>query len=104
MGRPVLFTIPGDGAAEALFEADLRLVAEGFTGGGDVGQGILDIPGAVRAVNRRLFEVEQLGQEAIGLVDRVALPTCDVEYPPGNLLGRGFKGQQVGGDCVFDVG
>ena len=99
-----MFTIPGHRAPQTLFEADLRLVAKSFTGGGDVGEGVLDIPGTRRAVNRGLFEVEQFGQEAVGLVDRVSLPTGNVEDPPGDLFRWGFKGQQVRGDGVFDVG
>src|SRR6202034_2099234 len=67
-GRGVLVAIPGDCAAEALRKADFGLVAEGVASSGDVGQGVLDVAGAGRRIERSLFAVKHLSQDAVGLV------------------------------------
>src|SRR5579885_683619 len=101
---PVHFLlVPLDGAAEAFFKADERLVAEGFAGGGDVGQCVLDVSGAWGAVDGGVGVSGEFGEDLIRLVQSVALAAGDVEDTPGNFFSGCSGSEKICRDGIFNV-
>src|SRR4051812_19204424 len=75
-----------NGAAQPLFELDLRLVAEHFAGGGQVGLGVADVAGARRLVRALDRLAEQTADRVGDRVDALRLATRDVERAAAGSL------------------
>ena len=55
-------------------------------------------------MNRGTFDVEEAGEDLVGLVEGMTLPAGNVEDAAGDALSGSLGGEQVGADGVIDVG
>src|SRR5580698_7319265 len=99
-----LFAVVGDGFGEAVAEVDQRFVAEGFARGVDVREGHADVAGSRVGVGGLLGVAGELGEDAIGFVERDAFAAGYVEDAASDALGWSFECEQVCRDRVGDVG
>lgn len=71
--------VPVDGGGDAALKTPLRVITQHFSGLGDVGVGVLDVPGAVRSVDGLAVDVQRPAQTLID-VDQIFPATIgDVE-------------------------
>src|SRR4029077_18887194 len=99
-----LSTIPIHRTLQPLLEIHGGLVAEGFLGAADVGERVLDVAFALRAVLNLTGVSGQLFQSLESFVQVDARSCGYVEHPSRNLIRRGMGRQQVRAHGVVDVG
>ena len=96
--------VPLDGAAQAFVEVDFGLIAEGFAGKRDVGEGVGDVSGARGGKVHGGGVAGQFAETFYGIEEGDALPGGDVEYAAGDGVGRGGDGAEIGVHDVFNEG
>ena len=100
----MLLAIPVHRALQPLQETDFRVVSKRLSGCRDIGVGVFDIAFPWRTILRWVLVTGQLGDQAIGLVQRIRFTAGAVEHTSSHLF-HGRRGRfQVCLDNVFDVG